>query len=155
MNWFPNFLLVVGVICFGLHLLAVSPPYENPNRGETEKLLGEIEAALTKYELNHGNYPVYTGIPAEGSAIILSSFRRDSDTTYLSEFFLKQNTQKIDDVELIVDAWGNPIRYRCEHPRTRPEDRTTYNPTYDIWSIGGPKGKKENLERWISNWATR
>ncbi len=56
---------------------------------------------------------------------------------------------------LVIDAYGDPIRYLAEAPNIT--DRTTINPTYDIWSLGGVDDSGELSDEeiegnYIKNW---
>ncbi len=55
---------------------------------------------------------------------------------------------------LVVDAFGNPLRYLAEAPNISPEDRKTINPTFDLWSQGASESQEdiESEDKFITNW---
>ena len=56
----------------------------------------------------------------------------------------------------VMDSFGNPVRYLCDSPNTKPAQRKTVNPTFDIWSIvdTDPKdaGEFSVQAKYITNW---
>lgn len=56
---------------------------------------------------------------------------------------------------LVVDPLGSPMRYLCDPPGYTPEQRTTRNPTYDLWSVAGASPDSPDFSdqaKWITNW---
>ncbi len=53
----------------------------------------------------------------------------------------------------VMDSYGNPFRYLAEPPNIPNDERQTYNPTYDLWSITdtNPDNPDEQA-RHITNW---
>lgn len=53
----------------------------------------------------------------------------------------------------VMDSYGNPYRYLAEPPNIPNDERETYNPTYDLWSItDADPGDESEEARYITNW---
>lgn len=114
----------------------------------TEEILAEIETALSRYQIDHANYPIHTGEPELGGTILYNHLTTQFET-YLARGKNGEHAEEIDGKPTLVDYWGNPIRYRAFPPDTPESERDTRNPTYDLWSTGK---KPKNPETWITNW---
>ena len=126
------------------------PPsiHSNVNRRKSEAFLAEVESALSRFQIDMGNYPRHTGQSVDGAAVLYFFLCKEE------KVYLKHNEDS-DFVAIInghlqlVDAWGAPLHYRCFPMETPPGHVSTMNPTYDLWSTGGSPEKRE---KWITNW---
>lgn len=113
----------------------------------------EIEIALDEYKIDHGTYPIYTGVSIDGGSILAKALvhpLNPPEFPYLEIFPNRKVLATIGGVESLVDLWGDPIHYRCEPPGKPIEEKSTMNPTYDLWSTGGDPDNPP--DKWITNW---
>ncbi len=159
-NWWITILKVIASIVgvsFVLYFLAgtclicsQAPIKER----KTEVLLAELESAMSMYQLDFGNYPQWNGSDEDGTGLLFQELmKRPDNLQYLRESF---PTADFDGKTKLIDAWGNPFRYRIDPINIDPDKRKAMNPTYDIWSTGGAKpGADEDQSKWITNWKSR
>ena len=120
----------------------------------TQTQLRRIEMFLDDFKLRNGFYPLHEGDARDGGGVILAALREDGDETTWEDLFKNHATFKsvaaTDGGQTLIDAWGNPIHYRCHPPDIPMDKKTTLNPTFDLWSTGGDPGNTP--EKWITNW---
>jgi len=173
-------MVVVGIMVVLAGLLIASLPgiQSRINRGKVETFIAELESGLSKYQIDHGCYPLNepTGdrdkAGIEGAAVLYKHLSGDWDLNGEVDFAQNEKVYvpKIDYVSqreareprsmsiggryMVIDSYSNPIRYLAQVPNLGPnEKRETYNPTYDIWSItdADPDNEKE-AAKYITNW---
>jgi prepilin-type N-terminal cleavage/methylation domain-containing protein len=173
-------MVVVGIMVVLAGLLIASLPgiQSRINRGKVETFIAELESGLSKYQIDHGSYPLNepTGdrdkAGIEGAAVLYKHLSGDWDLNGEVDFAQNEKVYvpKIDYVSqreareprsmsiggryMVIDSYSNPIRYLAQVPNLGPnEKRETYNPTYDIWSItdADPDNEKE-AAKYITNW---
>ncbi len=176
-------MVVVGVMVILAGLLIGSLPgiQSRINRGKVETFIAELESGLSKYQIDHGSYPLNepTGdrdsAGVEGAAVLYKHLSGDWDLdgkvdfeknekVYVSKLDYETNREareprsmSIGGKYMVIDSYSNPVRYLAQVPNLGPnEKRETYNPTYDIWSItdADPKNPDESA-KYISSWQGR
>lgn len=174
---------VIGIMILLAGILIASLPgiQTRVNRNQVEAFIAEIESGLSKYQIDHGIYPQNppsgdrdsSGI--EGANILYKHLSGDWDENgtadiqenensdekvYVAKLTYKENESSksprsdvIGGKFMVVDTYGNPIRYLAEPPNIKPEERTTINPTYDLWSIvdADPNVEADQAKH-ITNW---
>ncbi len=142
-------------------------------------LYKELTLDLSSYKLENGWYPVNSGDEKEGAFVLYKYLSGDFDEdgavdseTAGNKVYMEGNkvymegldwnTAKNDPLKRVrkiggrfalIDPYGDLIRYRCE-PEEQ-EKRSTRNPTYDLWSLGGAESDADtmsNRSRWLTNW---
>lgn len=110
----------------------------------TRVLLREIDNALAAYKKERGSVPPCLD-EKSGAAVLFEKLLAGERR------FLGPSPDRIrhgrteDEPTVIVDSWGDPIRYRTG---AAPGKAVTPNPEYDLWSIGGdPENPRE---KWIT-----
>ncbi len=174
---------VIGIMILLAGILIASLPgiQMKVNRNQVEAFIAEIESGLSKYQIDHGIYPqnppsgdrdtsgidgariLYKHLSGDwdenGTADIQES--EDSDEkVYVAKLSYKENESSksprsdvIGGDFMLIDTFGNPLRYLAEPPNIKPEERTTINPTYDLWSIvDAEPGVEEDQAKHITNW---
>jgi len=134
--------------------------------------MGELEGALSSYQLDHGEYPLNSDDELEGAFVLYKYLSGDFDgdgkldpesvgtKVYLESIDWKDErnesysvVSKIGSRYALVDPHGSPIRYLCE-PFGK-KNKKTRNPAYDLWSLGGAEPNSDAIEhrsKWITNW---
>ena len=108
---------------------------------ETRLFLKEIEIALGTYQKERGTVPPCPS-ESQGAAVLFEKLL-GSERRYLGPRPDRIRHGKTEDeATVIIDPWGDPIRYRS------PGTGVTPNPEYDLWSTGGDPGHPR--ERWIT-----
>ncbi|TVR16188.1 MAG: prepilin-type N-terminal cleavage/methylation domain-containing protein [Planctomycetota bacterium] len=132
-------LLVIAIIAVlaGLLFPVITMARQRAYVASTSAVMGSIEAAITRYRLvNDGALPLDDAnanewpIGLEGQNELAAALASvDSDN------FDPSFGQQVNDQGVIVDGWGNPMRYR---PFIRyPDTFYEVNPdSYQLWSIG-------------------
>lgn len=174
-------MVVVGimVILAGI-LIASLPGIQNRiNRGKVEAFMAELEAGLSKYQLDNGIYPQNepsgdrdkSGL--EGASVLYKHLSGDFDLNGEVDFANNEKiyVQKLDYFTnresreprssviggdyMVIDSYGNPIRYLCQPPNLpKGTNRETRNPTYDLWSItDADPSDPESEAKYITNWS--
>lgn len=170
---------VIGIMVLlaGL-LIAALPGIQNRvNRGKVETFIAEIEAGLSVYQVDNGIYPQnaptgerdVSGI--EGAHVLYKHLSGDwnldgqvdeNEKVYVQRLALLDNAESKDprssDIGgqlILIDSYGNPIRYLAEPPNLEDNLRNSEmrNPTYDIWSITDADPDDPTDEpKYITNW---
>lgn len=177
---------VVGIMILlaGLLLAALPGIQTKINRNKVERFLAELEAGLSKYKIDNGSYPQnapasetqaerdVTGI--DGAKVLYKELSGDRDldgevdmenneVVYVPRLSYDENknakearSTAIGGSYMVVDPYGDPIRYLAQPPNIPSEERVTFNPTYDIWSIAGadptdPERQAAHITNWQSN----
>ena len=147
----------------------------HPLRDSTVELLIDIEGALDDYKLGHGTFPINPAenrqeAALEGAIVLYQHLSGDFDfdgeldpgeRSHLTT--LLDPTSKCvaileDGRRAVADPNGNLVRYLCDPPNRLIDGKVkirTYNPTYDMWSIGKAMSGESSVtarEKWITNW---
>ncbi len=176
-------ILFTVTIVFGL-FSNIGTPIGGMARNRAQAFLSEIQGGLDLYKIDHGEYPPNPAVDRDkaaeyGAHVLYKHLSGDFDGD--GEFDLDDPANKIYvesldfrssqrqgkgtvkiDAEgryIATDGVGNPIRYLCDplDPKTQQREIRTFNPTYDLWSIGEAEPGKNDLEnqsKWITNWGT-
>ncbi len=176
-------MVVVSIMAILAGFLIASLPgiMSKINRGKVETFIAELENGLSKYQIDNGSFPINepagehddaSGV--EGSAVLYKHLSGDWDLNgevdfdnnekvyvpkldYFSNRESKEGRSVVIGGEyMVIDSYGNPIRYLAQPPNIDPKKRKTYKPTYDIWSItdANPDNPDE-ASKYISNWQTQ
>lgn len=137
--------LVIILLCAGSLPPAVT---KSISRAKSEKFIAEVESALSRFQIDMGNYPRHTGQSVDGAAILYFMLVK-RDKVYLKHNEDSDFVAIINGHPQLIDAWGDPLHYRRFPVETPPEKVDTKNPTYDLWSTGGSPEKRE---KWLTNW---
>lgn len=165
-------MVVVGVIVILAGILIGSLPgiQARVNRNKVEAFLAELENGLSKYQIDHGNYPINepsgdrdaSGI--EGSKVLYKNLSGDynldgkvdfeqNEKVYVPKLDYESNKESkearsliINGDFMVIDSYGDPVRYLAQPPNLQGRPRTTRNPTYDLWSIAGADPKNPDSE---------
>lgn len=177
-------MVVIGimVILAGLLIAALPGIQSSINRNKVKSFLAEIEAGLSKYQVDNGNYPVNE--PAggggglddaggiEGAKVLYKHLSGDFDTdgkvdfeknekVYVPKLDYASNRESkekrsdsIGGDYMVIDSYGDPVRYLAQPPNLlNGRKRETRSPTYDLWSIAGNDPKSDDAEAsFIANW---
>lgn len=111
---------------------------------QTRLFLQEIEVALATYRNERGTVPPCPD-ETKGGAVLFQKLLA-GERRYLGprpDRIRHGGTE--DEPTVIIDPWGNPIRYRTG---TYPGGPVSANPDYDLWSSGGDPGNPR--EKWIT-----
>jgi len=174
-------MVVVGimVILAGFLIAALPGIQSRINRGKVESFMAELEAGLSKYQLDNGIYPLsepggdrdQSGV--QGAAVLYKHLSGDFDLNgevdfeqnekvyvpkldYFSNREAKEPRSLVIGGEyMVIDSYSNPVRYLAQPPNLpRGEKRETRNPTYDIWSItDADPGDTDAEAKYINNWS--
>lgn len=180
-------LVVLGVIVLlaGMLIAALPGIQTKMNRNRVTGLIAELESGLSRYQLDHGIYPLNEpsgdrdADGVKGAAVLYKHLSGDYNTDGKAEVTVDQDSAEKIYVErldyesnknarearsrivggeyMVLDTYGDPIRYLAQAPNLKdPKDRKTRNPTYDLWSIAGQNPKDPDAEAaYISNWQAR
>ncbi|MFK5921780.1 MAG: hypothetical protein QM496_06345 [Verrucomicrobiota bacterium] len=170
-------LVVMAVLCvigvFGIIVNSIFQAKALWWKGiDTGYLVKEVSAGLSSYKLENGWYPVNSGDKKEGAFVLYKYLSGDFDEdgavdseTAGNKVYMEGldwNTAKNDPLKRVrkiggrfalIDPYGDLIRYRCE-PEEQ-EKRSTRNPTYDLWSLGGAESDADTMSNcswWLTNW---
>lgn len=174
---------VIGIMILlaGILIAALPGIQTKMNRTQVETFMAEIESGLTRYYTDNGIYPQNPGggdrdaAGIDGAAILYKHLSGDWDENGIADIQEDENSDEeiyvaklsfresenaktprsdvIDGDFMVVDAFGNPIRYLADPPNIKPDERTTINPTYDLWSIvDADPGVEEDEAKYITNW---
>ena len=171
--------IAIMVILAGLLIAALPGIQSKINRGRVERMMAEFADGLSKYQLDHGIYPQNPPnrgerdtVGIEGASVLYKHLSGDwnedgevdfdtDEKVYVSKLSFKENQESKDprvgvsgDGKFVVlDAYGNEFRYLAQPPNIDPEERETFNPTYDLWSIvDADPTAEEDQARHITNW---
>ena len=171
--------IAIMVVLAGLLISALPGIQSKINRGKVERMMAELTDGLSKYQLDHGIYPQnplnggerdVVGI--EGSSILYKHLSGDwnengevdfdtDEKVYVPRLSFKENEESKDPRVgvsgdgkfVILDAYGNEFRYLAQPPNIDPEERETFNPTFDLWSIvDADPTSDDDQARHITNW---
>lgn len=172
----------IMILLAGILIASLPGIQTRVNRNQIEAFIAEIESGLSKYQIDHGIYPQNrpaggdrdtSGI--DGASVLYKHLSGDWDENgtadiqedensdekvYVSRLSYKENENSkapradvIGGRFMVIDTYGNPIRYLAEPPNISPEERTTINPTYDLWSIvDADPDLEEDQAKHITNW---
>ncbi len=175
-------MVVVGimVVLSGFLIAALPGIRTKIKRNQVEAFIAELERGLSSYQIDHGSYPLnepsgggdgmdQDGI--EGAKVLYKHLSGDYDTDGKVDFEKNEkvyvpkldysSNRDVDDARstnlggdyMVVDPFGDPVRYVAQPPNIPPKDRKTRNPTYDLWSIAGNDPDVEGAEAgFIGNW---
>ncbi|MDF1826348.1 MAG: prepilin-type N-terminal cleavage/methylation domain-containing protein [Verrucomicrobiales bacterium] len=176
---------VIGIMVVLAGLLVASLPgvQARVNRQKVEGFIAELEGGLSNYQIDHGIYPQNPPTGDRDQSGILgaqvlykhlsgdwnldgevdSKLSGDSkdEKVYVPKLAMAQNEGSGDprasDIGgyMVIDAYGNPIRYLAEAPNLKPDERNEEmrNPTYDLWSIADADPDDPGDEaKYITNW---
>ncbi len=156
-------MVVIGVIVILAGLLIGSLPgiQARVNRNKVEAFLAELEAGLSKYQIDHGIYPLNepTGnrdtAGVEGAKVLYKHLSGDfngdgevdfdkNEKVYVPrlDYFSNRESKEARSTNIggdfmVIDSFGDPVRYLAQPPNLQGRKRETRNPTYDLWSIAG------------------
>ncbi len=173
----------IMVVLAGLLIGSLPGIQTRVNRGKVEAFIAELESGLSRYQIDNGSYPQNppTGTSAdardtsgiEGARVLYRHLSGDWEQTgsavddknkdekiYVNKLDYEGNKNSkepraisIGGEFMVVDSYGNPIRYLAQPPNIPENERKTYNPTYDIWSIADADPIEEDEQaRHITNW---
>ncbi|MDD3726393.1 MAG: type II secretion system protein GspG [Candidatus Ratteibacteria bacterium] len=111
-------LVVIAIISV---LAALSLPAYNKAKSrallvKTQAIINAVEAALSMYGTDFGDYPYYTG---EGSSILVYVLQGPVDSVFWKGPYMRFKTADTDREGNILDPWKNPLYYKYpqdEHP---------------------------------------
>jgi len=135
--------LVVIAIVSCLTAIALPAYYKARARAltvKTQAIINSVEAALSMYGTDFGDYPQYDG---EGSSILVSLLQGPVESVFWKGPYMRFKSEDIDSKGNIVDSWKMPIYYR--YPQTEHS-----NTPYIIFSAG--PDRKFNTPDDIGNW---
>ncbi|MEC5126575.1 prepilin-type N-terminal cleavage/methylation domain-containing protein [Verrucomicrobiales bacterium BCK34] len=175
--------VAIMVVLAGLLIGSLPGIQTKINRGKVEAFIAELESGLSRYQIDNGAYPQNppTGTSAdardssgiEGAKVLYKHLSGDWGETgsavddknkdekiYVNKLDYEGNKSakepraiSIGGAFMVVDSYGNPIRYLAQPPNIKADERKTYNPTYDIWSIADADPIAEDEQaRHITNW---
>ena len=169
----------IMVVLAGLLISALPGIQSKINRGKVERMMAELADGLSKYQLDHGIYPQNPPNGGErdiaginGSSVLYKHLSGDwnedgevdfetDEKVYVPRLSFKENEESKDPRVgvsgdgkfVILDAYGNEFRYLAQPPNIDPDERETFNPTFDLWSIVDADPTSEaDQARHITNW---
>ncbi|MEM7697515.1 MAG: prepilin-type N-terminal cleavage/methylation domain-containing protein [Verrucomicrobiota bacterium] len=178
-------MVVIGIILLLAGLLVAALPgiQGQISRSKTKAFLAEIANGLSKYELEHGIYPQNppsggdrdtAGV--DGSVVLYKHLSGDfnedgeidfdeNETVYVPRLDFDSNRESsnprsdfVNGDYRLIDPFGQEVRYLAEPPNLEElgRERSTINPTYDLWSIvdtdPGTEDDPAVQARHITNW---
>ncbi|MCM8785931.1 MAG: type II secretion system protein GspG [Candidatus Omnitrophica bacterium] len=107
---------------------------------KTKAIINTIEAALSIYETDFGDYPHNQG---NGSQILLKLLQGPVESDRWNGPYIRFKKEDIDEEGNILDAWKNPIIYK--YPQTDYD-----NVPFSIISAGPDRkfGTKDDIGNW-------
>lgn len=172
--------VAIMVILAGLLIASLPGIQSRINRNKVEAFLSELQAGLSKYQVEHGIYPLNepsgdrdrAGV--QGAAVLYKHLSGDYDLdgevdfeknekVYVTKLDWASNREgkeprstAIGGEYMVIDSYGQPVRYLAQPPNLPPgTKRETYNPTYDLWSItDADPDSSEDEAKYISNWSS-
>ncbi|MBN1445190.1 MAG: type II secretion system protein GspG [Candidatus Omnitrophica bacterium] len=136
-------ILVVMAIIAVLSAIA-TPALGNARRRamsvKTESVIASIEAALSMYGTDFGDYPAFEG---EGTGSLTELLQGPVESRFWKGPYMRFKTADIDGGNNILDAWKTPLSYRY------PQDGHT-NVPYIIISAGPDRemGTADDIGNW-------
>lgn len=107
---------------------------------KTLSIINSLEAALSMYSTDFGDYPHYDG---EGTDFLVAILQGPVDSPFWKGPYMRFKQEDLDSKGNILDAWKNPIFYKY------PQDKYS-NVPYIIFSAGSDR--KFNTPDDIGNW---
>jgi len=176
----------IMVVLAGIMIAALPGIQARMSRQRIEVFVAELASGLSRYEIDHGIYPQNPGAGGnrdaagiQGAEVLYKHLSGDWDLdgsvdsvadgaaedqrVYVEKLAFEQNRDSRNPRAitaggkfLVVDAYGDPIRYIADPPNLPPAQRTTINPTYDLWSLAGedptdPDAQAAHITNWQSN----
>ncbi len=74
---------------------------------KTKAIISSIEAALSMYQTDMGNYPESTG----SSVILIEALMGPMDDENWKGPYMRFKEKDMDENKNVIDTWGNPIKY--------------------------------------------
>jgi type II secretory pathway pseudopilin PulG len=169
---------IIGILA-GLVLGTFKFTQEKSARGRAEAEIKAMEAAITAYQIENGEFPRLgddgatdsldaktNGDPTspgykESNLHLYKQITGDLDgdlstkPTTKQFFEFKPNQLSFSDsgktkVNGIVDPWGAYYGYSTANAQ---DSSKGYNPTFDLWSTGGKTGvPATDGQKWLKNW---
>ncbi len=136
-------ILLVMVIASILASLAV-PMYRKARVRalivKTEAVIGSLDAALSMYGTDFGDYPEFEG---EGSGILVEQLQGPVDSKYWKGPYMRFKLEDMDENGNVLDAWKTPLSYKY------PQDDYS-NVPYVIISAGPDRefGTPDDIGNW-------
>ncbi len=178
--------IMIIVVLAGMIAAALPGIQTSINRKNTRNFIAELESGIERYQIDNGIYPLNPdptsgesaggdrqSIGYEGSKVLYKRLSGDFDTDGYVDDGEKIYVQKLDynsnkkserprsikageNEYLVIDTFNSPVRYYAQAPNIKPEDRKTFNPTYDLWSIAGTNPSDSEVfsvqAKYITNW---
>jgi len=176
----------IMVVLAGLMVAALPGIQARMNRQKIEVFIAELGSGLSRYEIDHGIYPQNPGTGSSrdqaglaGAEVLYKHLSGDwsldgkvdsvadgapeDQKVYVEKLAYEQNRESRNPRTIIaggsymiVDAFGDPIRYIADPPNVPQSRRSTINPTYDLWSIAGahptdPEDQAAHITNWQQN----
>ncbi|MCX8082751.1 MAG: type II secretion system protein GspG [bacterium] len=107
---------------------------------KTQAIINSLEAALSMYSTDFGDYPHYTG---EGTTFLVLILQGPVDSPFWKGPYMRFKKEDLDSAGNILDSWKMPLYYRY------PQDEYQNIP-YLIFSAG-PDRKYDTPDD-IGNW---
>lgn len=158
--------IAVIAILAGLVLGGAGAVRQRASRGQAKAEIAAIEAALGRYQMDFGTYPVSTGIVPSGTnyPITPSSYSAAGQTlfsalwgaaTYAGPAGQKQylsvkaSMVNPDGQNRFIDPWGNSYGYYWSGTNS-----VFGVGVPDVWSTGGQSGTgtQTNRAKWLTSW---
>lgn len=171
--------VAIMVILAGILIASLPGIQSRINRGKVEAFIAEIDAGLSRYQIDNGNYPLNeptgdrdkSGI--EGAKVLYKHLSGDFDVNgevdyqqnekvYVAklDYFSNREAKEprstvIGGDYMVIDSYSNPVRYLAQTPNLpRGQTRRTRNPTFDLWSITDAEPNDPEAEaKYITNWS--
>ncbi|MCM8817052.1 MAG: type II secretion system protein GspG [Candidatus Omnitrophica bacterium] len=135
-------ILVVLVIISMLALLTLPATKKARTKAailKTKAIIASIEAALSMYQTDMGNYPESTG----SSVILIEALMGPMDDENWKGPYMRFKQKDVDENKNVIDTWGNPLKY------VYPQNEKSNVPFIIVSS--GPDKKFETADD-IGNW---
>jgi len=176
----------IMVVLAGIMVAALPGIQARMNRQKIEVFIAELGSGLSRYQIDHGIYPQNPGTSGgrdqagvKGAEVLYRHLSGDWDLdgkvdsvedgasedqkVYVEQLSYEQNRDSRNPRAIaaggsymVVDAFGDPIRYIADPPNITQAQRSTINPTYDLWSIAGahptdPADQAAHITNWQQN----
>lgn len=135
-------LVVIAIISM---LSALSLPVYRKARSKaltvkTQTMLNSVEAALSMYSTDFGDYPYHNG---EGTGILVFLIQGPLESTLWRGPYMRFKEKEIDSEGNLLDPWESPLSYKY------PQDEHS-NVPYIIVSAGADRrfGSSDDIGNW-------
>ena len=130
-------ILIIGMLA-GALVVAVMPAKDKAKIDTTKVLLGQVDAAIERYEFDIGHYPK----DEEGGLSALLT-KPNFEDAKLGD---KWAGPYIKGEDVPRDAWNNPLKYEV----VAPGSNDAGGKPYKLWSTGpsGTDGNDDNIKNW-------